>query len=256
MHEAQNRSKKSSDLNGSGKTGLLLGTIGLIAGTAWCLTNHVGNRSQPDTKEHSSAGAHKLGWWLPALGAGLAGVVVGASSNRLGKGDFRGASDITLTSHVTINRSPEDIYQYWRNFQNLPRVMSFIERVEPREGNIYHWVAKGPVGPTIEWDAEVVDDDPGELLAWRSIEGSDLHTWGTVVFSPREGDRGTEVAVTFHFCPPGPITGTLAKFMSGLENAILDKNLRKLKSQLETGEIATSRRYQTGKEAIGEEQQS
>lgn len=217
MHEAQNRHRKSSGLNNSGSIGLMVGGIALIAGTAWYLSNHRGKK---------------------------------------GNAEFRGSSDITLASHVTINRSPEEIYQYWRNFQNLPRVMSFIERVEPREGNIYHWVAKGPAGPTIEWDAELVDDDPGKLLAWRSIEGSDLQTWGTVVFSPREGDRGTEVTVTFNFYPPATLTGTIAKFMSGLENSILDRNLRSLKSQLEAGEIATSQRYRTGKEANGLGQQS
>lgn len=256
MHEVQNRHRKSPGLNGSGSIGLLVGIIGLIAGTAWCVKNHVGNRSQPATGRQPSSGSHRLTLLLGAVGAGLAGVVVGAASNRLGNADARGSSDITLTSQVTINRSPEEIYQYWRDFQNLPRIMSFIERVEPREGNIYHWVARGPAGPIIEWDAEVVDDDPGKLLAWRSIEGSDLQTWGTVVFSPREGNRGTEVSVTFNFCPPATLTGTLAKFMSGLENSILDHNLRNLKSQLETGEIATSRRYRPGKEVTGQGQLS
>ncbi len=106
----------------------------------------------------------------------------------------------------------------------------------------------------MEWDAEVVDDVPGKLLAWRSVEGSDLQTWGTVVFRPREGDRGTEVSVTFNFYPPGTVTGTLARFLSGLENSILDKNLRDLKSQLETGEIATSHRYSAGKDTNGQGQ--
>lgn len=255
MHEVQNRHRKSSGLNGSGSIGLLLGLVGLTAGTAWCLKNHVGNGSRPITERHSSAESYRLTWLLPAMGIGLAGAVLAISANKLGKSNSRGSSDITLESHVTINRSAEEIYQYWRDFQNLPRVMSFIERVEPLEGNIYHWVARGPAGPTIEWDAKVVDDDPGKLLTWRSVEGSDLQTWGTVTFRPREGDRGTEVSVTFNFTPPGIITGTLAKFMSGLENAILDNNLRNLKSQLETGEIATSRRYGTGK-AIGQEQLS
>ena len=255
IYESQNRHRQSSNLNGSGRTGLLLGIIGLTAGTAWCLKNHVGNGSRPITKRYSSTESHRLNWLLAAVGTGLAGVVLASSANKLGKSYSRGSSDITLESHVTINLSAEEIYKYWRDFQNLPRIMSFIERVEPLEGDIYHWVAKGPVGPSIEWDAKVVEDDPGKLLAWRSIEGSDLQTWGTVTFHPREGNRGTEVSVTFNFSPPGTITGTLAKFMSSLENSILNSNLKNLKSQLETGEIATSRRYRTGK-AIEQEQLS
>lgn len=185
------------------------------------------------------------------LGATIAGFVVGTLLNTPKRTASRGSSEITLSSHVTINRSPEEIYQFWRDFQNLPKVMSFIERIEPREGKITHWVARGPAGPAIEWDAEVVDDQPGKLLSWRSVEGSELQTWGTVAFSPRGGDRGTEVSVKFNFYPPGKISGTLARFMSGLENSVLDSNLKDLKSQLETGEVATSRRYKNGRDATG-----
>lgn len=177
------------------------------------------------------------------LGAALAGAVAVTLIRKRRNSGTRGSSDITLSSQVTINQSPEEIYRFWRNFQNLPRVMSFIERVEPGEGNISHWVAKGPAGPSLEWDAEVVDDQPGRLLAWRSIEGSDLQTWGTVVFRPRDSGRrsdgqSTEVSVKFHFCPSGAITHALASFLSGLENSILDSNLKDLKSQLEAGESA------------------
>lgn len=218
MHEAKNRPGKLSDLNRSGSIGVL-------------------------------------------VGAAVAGAIVGSLINKSRNAGFRGSSDITLSSQVTINRSPEDIYQFWRDLQNLPRVMGFIERVEPREGKVSHWVARGPAGPAIEWDAEIVDDQPGKLLSWRSIEGSELQTWGNVVFSPRKGDqtadvKSTEVKVTFNFYPPDTITGSLAGFLSGLENSILDRNLRNLKSELETGEIATSRRYNAGKEVTGHGQLS
>ncbi|MCL7945386.1 SRPBCC family protein [Marinobacter sp. ATCH36] len=110
--------------------------------------------------------------------------------------------DVKLESHTTINCSPETVYRFWKDFKNLPQVMSFLERVERQEGDVYHWVARGPAGPGVEWDAEVVDDQPNKLLAWRSLEGSEIQTWGTVLFNGRNDNRGTEVAVAFNFSPP------------------------------------------------------
>jgi uncharacterized membrane protein len=262
MHEGnENRRKRVND-NGSSSLGLVLGGIGLAAGTAWCLKSHTGKGSRLTRRSHSRLSSdsafnllperqsgktsHQRSWLIGALGAGLAGAVLGTAGHRTSNTNARRHSgDVRLASEVTINRSPEEVYQYWRNFQNLPRVMSFIERVEPQEGKIYHWVARGPVGPAIEWDAEVVDDDPGKLLAWRSLEGSELQTWGTVIFRPRQGNRGTELSVAFNFCPSGRASGAIARYLAGLENTVLDKNLRNLKAQLEAGEISSSRRFST-----------
>lgn len=230
------RRRKPSHLTETRSFGLILGAIGLAAGTAWCLRNHGGSGSYPFTERRAGTSSHQRNWLLGALGAGLAGAAVGVARTNTGNMDARahpGSGDVRLASHVTINRSPDEVYQYWRNFQNLPQVMSFIERVEPQEGKIYHWVARGPVGPTIEWDAEVVDDDPGKLLAWRSLEGSELQTWGTVIFRPRDAHRGTEVSVAFNFCPTARATGVVAGYLAGLENAVLDRNLKNLKAQLE-----------------------
>ncbi|MFW5824301.1 MAG: SRPBCC family protein [Marinobacter sp.] len=250
MHDSRNDRPTHSADSRSGGTGLLLGAAALLAGTTWCLRNHAGTGKRSRQEQYSSEGGHK-GWALAALGAGLAGAALGKSRSSGAMDARKGPGDIRLASQVTILRPPEQVYQFWKDFSNLPRVMSFIERVEPREGDIYHWVARGPAGPALEWDAEIVDDDPGKLLAWRSLEGSDIQTWGTVLFNPREDNRGTELSVAFNFCPPGNVTGAAARFLSGLENAVLDQNLRNLKSQLEAGEVPTSRRYEKGAAASG-----
>lgn len=264
-------------------SGGLLGMAVLLAGTTWCLKNHT-RLSLPHhqrssgllghhklTGGHNLKGGHHLGsqrglasghhksggasWLLAAAGAGLAGLAFAGVKSRQSRHpgtSRRAGSDINLTGNITIHRSPEEVYQFWKDFRNLPKVMSFIERVEPMEGNVSHWVARIPGGGTVEWDSETVDDQPGKLLAWRSLEGSDLQTWGTVFFQPahaqqsaatgnaadqKDGTKGsgesTEVSVSFNFSPPDRPSQIIGEYMSTLENAVLNHNLRQLKSTLE-----------------------
>lgn len=257
MHEARTRHSTRPHQTGAGNLGLLAGVTGMAVGAAWFLRRRPSHHSRassvnsPLLLPNSQSPRQQSGrnyWWLGALGAGIAGALLHS------KGSNIGGKDVRLTSHVTINRSPEEVYQYWRDLKNLPKVMSFIERVEPRGANIFHWVARGPAGPTIEWDAEVVDDNPGRLLAWRSLEGSKLQTWGTVTFTPRDENRRTEVSVAFNLCPQGTASAAIARFLGGLESTVLHKNLKDLKSQLEAGEVPTSRRYRKGKEPTGKGQ--
>lgn len=236
------RTPKTSTSSGSG---LMLGALALLGGATWYLKHrsdqHTHSRRHrlpaPGGSDHSST---SLGpsWLLGALGAGVAGTAVGASGlkQRHRTSARKRPGDVHLTGHVTIHRSPEEVYEFWRNFQNLPAVMSFIERVEPMEGNVTHWVARVPAGPAIEWDAEAVDDQPGRLLAWRSLEGSDLQTWGTVIFERSENNLSTDVSVSFNFSPPANRGGSVIQYIQGLENAILYRNLRDLKARLESGE--------------------
>lgn len=207
----------------------LIGALGLIAGTAWCLKRHTGTRRSGNESSNDSP------WLLGVLGAGLAGAALGVTMKKDKTFDARGQSDVRLASHVIIDRPPEEVYRYWKDLRHLPRVMNFIKRVEPQEGNISHWVAQGPVGPAIEWDSEIVEDDPARVLSWRSLEDSELKNWGSVAFTPRKNDQGTELSIAFNFCPPDNMTGTIAKFLTGIENASLDQNLLNLKSQLEAG---------------------
>ncbi|MBS3805797.1 MAG: SRPBCC family protein [Oleiphilaceae bacterium] len=232
---------------------IAVAALGLTAaGAAWYLrANSSSSRSLRPASLHlpRQRKHNHTGWLLGAVGAGIAGMLLGsriklasASGVPLLKNEPR---DVRLVSNITIKRPAEEVYRFWRDFQNLPQVMGFLDRIEPREGNISHWVAKGPAGPAIEWDAEIVDDDPGKLLAWRSLEGSDIQTWGTVIFRPGKDNRETEVAVAFNFSPPANAVGYVARFLATLENAALDRNLRKLKSQMEKSEGATGHRFKT-----------
>lgn len=148
-------------------------------------------------------------------------------SRRLGR-------DVHLNSSIVIDRTASDLYAFWRDFSNLPRIMSFLERVEPQEGNISRWVARLPAGPALEWDSEVVEDVPNRRLSWRSLEGSDINTWGTVTFEPSVDQRQTEVSVKLNFSRAGDAGNAVAHFLTGLESSLLTKNLRKFKAHMES----------------------
>lgn len=138
---------------------------------------------------------------------------------------------------VTVNRPAEELYRFWRDLENLPRVMPHLESVEARGGVTSHWVASGPLGSKVEWDAEIVDDRPNELVAWRSVEGSDVHTAGSVRFEPAPGDRGTEVVVEIDYEVPGGPIGSVVAMLSGEEpKQQVSDALRRFKQVMETGE--------------------
>ncbi len=103
---------------------------------------------------------------------------------------------------VTVNRSPEEVYRFWREFENLPRFMQHLEAVRTSGGTRTHWVAKGPAGATVEWDAETVEDRPNERLSWRSLAGSDVRNEGVVRFVKAPADRGTGVHARYAMRPP------------------------------------------------------
>jgi uncharacterized membrane protein len=139
---------------------------------------------------------------------------------------------------ITVNRPPEEVYAFWRDFENLPRFMTHLESVQTTGDRRSHWKAKAPAGRTVEWDAELVEDRPGELISWRSLEDADVENSGSVRFSPAPGGRGTEVRVELRYSPPGGGLGvTLAKLF-GEEPALqTHDDLRRFKQVLETGEV-------------------
>lgn len=142
--------------------------------------------------------------------------------------------DVHLSSSIIIDRAASDLYEFWRDFSNLPHVMGFLEQVEPKEGFVSRWVARLPAGPAMEWDSEVVEDVPNRRISWRSLDGSPINTWGTVTFEPSADQRQTEVSVSLNFNPPGHSTGNVvAHFLKGLESSVLSRNMRKFKDHME-----------------------
>jgi uncharacterized membrane protein len=153
--------------------------------------------------------------------------------------DGRGTTQVR--NSLIINRAPEELYQYWRDFQNLPRVMRHLESVRVTGEGRSHWVAKAPAGTSVEWDAEVTEDRPNELIAWRSLEGSQVENSGSVRFEPAPGDRGTIVRVEINYTPPGGALGALVAKLFGEEpGQQAQESLRSFKQLMETGEVTVS----------------
>jgi len=148
---------------------------------------------------------------------------------------------VNVKKTVTVNRPPAEVYQFWHDFQNLPRFMSHLQSVEIKGDGRSHWKTRAPAGTTVEWDAEVVQDQPNELIAWRSVEGADVANAGTVSFIPAPGDRGTEVRVELSYDPPAGAIGTaFAKLLGEEPNQQVMDDLRAFKQVMETGEVVHS----------------
>jgi uncharacterized membrane protein len=142
---------------------------------------------------------------------------------------------------VTINKPRAEIYAFWRDFRNLSRVMENIERIDVIDPRRSRWVVKGPGGKTVEWDSVVTDDEPDRLIAWQSVEGSDVSSKGRVEFLDAAPGRGTMVRATIAYDPPGGLLGeSIAKLLQREPALQARRDLRRLKQYFETGEITTS----------------
>jgi len=140
---------------------------------------------------------------------------------------------------VLINRPLRDVFAYWRDLRNLPRFMSHLLEVTPLNGTHSHWVAKGPAGKRVEWDAEIINEVEDKVIGWRSLPGSDLTSAGSVNFRERRG-WGTEVSVHLQYEPVGgrPVAW-LAWLLGSDPGATIKEDLRHLKATLEAGELPT-----------------
>ena len=135
---------------------------------------------------------------------------------------------------VTVNRSPEELYRFWREFENLPRFMNHLESVKQKGGGRSHWVAKAPAGKTVEWDAEIYNEKENELIAWRSLEGADVDNAGSVRFEPTADGRATVVRVTLKYDPPGGALGSLVAKLFGEEpSQQIEEDLLRFKEVME-----------------------
>jgi uncharacterized membrane protein len=157
---------------------------------------------------------------------------------------------IKVEKSVTINKSPEELYRFWRNFENLPRFMNHLESVRDTGEGRSHWVAKAPAGKTVEWDAEVYNEKENELIAWRSLEGADVDNAGSVRFEPATGGRGTVVRVTLKYDPPGGRLGSIIAKLFGEEpSQQIEEDLRRFKQVMEAGEAPTTEGQPSGRSA-------
>lgn len=148
-----------------------------------------------------------------------------------------GDGGIHVQHAVLINRPLRDVFAYWRDLRNLPRFMSHLLEVTPLNGTHSHWVAKGPAGTRVEWDAEIINEVEDKVIGWRSLPGSDFTSAGSVNFRERRG-WGTEVSVHLQYEPIGgrPVAW-LAWVLGSDPGATIKEDLRHLKATLEAGEL-------------------
>jgi uncharacterized membrane protein len=152
-----------------------------------------------------------------------------------------GGNGIKVERIVVIDRSPQDVWSFWRDFENLPRFMEHLESVDVLDDRSSHWTAKAPAGTRVEWDAEIHNEIPGELIAWRSLPGADVDNAGSVHFEPTYGGRGTQVRVVLSYEPPaGPVGAAVATLFGEEPAQQVADDLRRLKQVLESGEVPTS----------------
>lgn len=166
----------------------------------------------------------------------------------LRRGQKAGDGSPHLEHSVVINRSAEELYSFWRDFQNLPRFMNHLHSVQVTSPTRSHWVAQGPAGTNVEWDAEIITDTPNEVISWRSLECADVANAGSVRFERAPGGRGTVVRVKMQYRPMGGVVGAkLAKAFGQAPEKQIKVDLYRFKQLMETGEIARTDGQPTGR---------
>ena len=152
-----------------------------------------------------------------------------------------GRAGVHVDESVTINQPIETLYRFWRNLENLPRFMRHLESVERLTDTLSRWRAKGPGGSTVEWTAEIINEVPNQVIGWRSIEGSDVVSAGSVNFDDAGPGRGTRVRVHLQYSPPGGKMGAVVAKLLGRDPAAeIREDLRQFKQLLEAGEVPTT----------------
>ncbi|MBD3881988.1 SRPBCC family protein [Phormidium tenue FACHB-886] len=148
---------------------------------------------------------------------------------------------IRVQKTVTIDKPAETLYQFWRNFENLPTFMRHLKSVNIINDTRSHWVADAPLGQHVEWDADITNDQPNQAIAWTATANADVDHTGSVEFRPAPAGRGTEVRVVMDYTPPGGIIGAaLAKLVGKAPEQQIGDELARFKMLMEAGEIATT----------------
>lgn len=193
------------------------------------------------------------GWILAGLGGllfrrGMSGhcdIYQALGLNTAGTGEdtrqaLGGSAGVIVEESVVINRPISELYRFWRNLENLPRFMSHLESVERITDTLSRWRAKGPAGTTVEWNAEIINEVPDQVIGWRSIEGSDVVSAGSVNFDEAGIGRGTRVRVRLQYSPPGGKLGdAIARLFRSDAASEIRQDLRRFKQLVEEGQTTT-----------------
>jgi uncharacterized membrane protein len=195
-------------------------------------------------KNHDGRGLPRTAAAFAAV-VGITGVDVYAAVTR-----SRGKVEMDTSGTTTVGLPAQEVYDMWRHLDNLPQFMAHLEEVRPDGNGRSHWRAGAPFGRTVEWDAEITEDEPGQRIAWRSVGSADIHNEGSVQFVPAPGGGGTEVHVKLRYEMPGGKLGeAVARYFGEDPRQQLDDDLRRFKQVAETGEVVRSEGAPGGKRA-------
>lgn len=160
------------------------------------------------------------------------------------------ADSVEVARAITVNSPPDACYSRWRRFEDLPQFMQHLESVTTVRPGVTHWVAKAPFGARMEWDAEVTSDQPGQLIAWRSVDEADVEQHGVVRFGP--GPRGGSIVrVEMRYRPPaGRLGAAVAKLFGDEPTQAVMEDLRRFKRLMETGEVPTTEGQPHGRRGV------
>jgi uncharacterized membrane protein len=201
----------------------------------------------------------RSGAWLAAAGSTL--VMRGVTGHcpvyaSLGRNETRealsGDKGVAVHEGIRLEKPVAEVYSFWRRFENLPRFMTYLDRVDDLGGGRSRWVAKGPAGSKVEWDAEIINEVENKVIGWRTLPDSQVTMAGSVNFDVVRGGRETQLSVRLQYAPPGGRAGAFVAMVFGREpSQTIREDLRRLKQLLEAGEIPTgARRIETTKEPI------
>ena len=141
-----------------------------------------------------------------------------------------------------INKPAEELYRFWRNFENLPRFMNHLQSVEILDDKRSHWITKAPLGNSVQWDAEITDEQENQFIAWRSLPGADVNNTGSVEFYRKSGGDITEVKVRMEYNPPGGMVGAVVATIFGESpDRQLEEDLWRFKQEVETGAMTSTK---------------
>lgn len=143
---------------------------------------------------------------------------------------------------VTIARPRKEVYRAWRDIGRFPQFMDNVVSVTPLDDKRSKWKLKGPAGATVEFVSLIIEELPGETIAWKSEDGASVQNSGRVRFRDAPAGRGTEVELEIAYAPPGGTIGaSVAKLFQREPSIQARRDLKRFKQLMETGEIATSR---------------
>lgn len=159
-----------------------------------------------------------------------------------------GPRGVHVKESVTIARPVGEMYTFWRQLENLPSFMQHLEAVRVLDERRSHWIARAPARMRVEWDAEIHNEVPNQLIAWRSLPGADVVSAGSVNFDDAGTERGTRVTVHLQYDPPAGKLGAWFATLFGEEpSQQIREDLRHLKRLLEAGELLTTEGQSSGR---------